>query len=97
MSVADKTLRCRDCGTEFVFTAGEQAFFVEKGLMHDPQRCSVCRASRRRERLGQEPREMHPVVCASCGVETTVPFVPRYERPVYCSICFERTRGMAEA
>ncbi|MBQ9300647.1 MAG: zinc-ribbon domain containing protein, partial [Clostridia bacterium] len=26
----DKTLVCRDCGQEFVFTAGEQEFYAEK-------------------------------------------------------------------
>lgn len=92
MSFVDKSLRCRECGVDFVFTAGEQEFFAEKGLMNEPQRCPECRATRRRERLGREPREMHPVVCAACGAETTVPFVPRYERPVYCSPCFERVR-----
>ena len=97
MSFADKTLTCRECGREFAFTAGEQAFFVEKGLMNEPQRCPECRAVRRRERLGREPREMHPVVCAGCGTDTTVPFLPRYERPVYCTPCFERERVTAEA
>ena len=37
-------------------------------------------------------REMHPVVCAECGAETLVPFLPRGDRPVYCSPCFERVR-----
>ncbi|MDY4222620.1 MAG: zinc-ribbon domain containing protein, partial [Candidatus Faecousia sp.] len=26
----DKTLKCKDCGNEFVFTAGEQAFYAER-------------------------------------------------------------------
>jgi CxxC-x17-CxxC domain-containing protein len=97
VSFVDKNLKCRECGVDFVFTEGEQAFFAEKGLMHEPQRCPECRAVRRRERSGREPREMHPVICASCGVETTVPFVPRYDRPVYCSACFERERVAAQA
>ena len=29
--MADKTLTCRDCGSEFIFTEGEQAFYAEKG------------------------------------------------------------------
>lgn len=37
-------------------------------------------------------RVQHPVQCASCGKETTVPFVPKYDRPVYCSECFEQQR-----
>ena len=97
MTFADKGLSCRECSVDFIFTAGEQAFFAEKGLMNEPQRCPECRATRRRERLGREPREMHAVVCAACGVQTTVPFLPRYDRPVYCSTCFERVRVGAEA
>ena len=96
MNFLDKSLKCRECEIDFIFTAGEQAFFAEKGLMNDPQRCPECRAVRRRERLGREPREMHEVVCAACGVNTTVPFLPRYDRPVYCSTCFERVRVGAE-
>ena len=30
--MADKTLTCKDCGAEFVFTEGEQAFYAEKDL-----------------------------------------------------------------
>ena len=28
----DKTLTCKECGKEFVFSADEQAFFAEKGF-----------------------------------------------------------------
>lgn len=93
MSFADKTLQCRDCAQDFVFTVGEQEFFAEKGLMNEPQRCPACRAARRRERSGRDPREMHTVICAQCGAEATVPFVPRNDRPVYCSSCFDQIRG----
>ena len=30
--MTDKTLVCRDCGSEFVFTTGEQEFYKEKGF-----------------------------------------------------------------
>ena len=94
MNFADRTLKCRECGVDFVFTAGEQAFFAEKGLMNDPQRCPSCRANRRRERTGVGVvREMHAVVCAQCGTNTTVPFLPRLDRPVYCSSCFDQVRA----
>ncbi|TMD01486.1 MAG: hypothetical protein E6J03_10860, partial [Chloroflexi bacterium] len=33
-------------------------------------------------------REMHEVVCAGCGGIAKVPFLPRGDRPVYCSDCF---------
>ena len=29
----DKTLVCKECGEEFVFTAREQEFYAEKGFM----------------------------------------------------------------
>ncbi|MHB8172073.1 MAG: zinc-ribbon domain containing protein [Thermincolia bacterium] len=79
----DKNFNCKDCGGEFVFTAGEQEFYAEKGFENEPQRCKPCRDGRKR---GQ--KEMHPAVCASCGIETQVPFAPRGDRPVYCRDCF---------
>ena len=32
----DKTLVCKECGNEFVFTAGEQEFYAEKGFTNEP-------------------------------------------------------------
>ena len=48
--MADKTLNCKDCGAEFVFTEGEQAFYAEKGLTNEPVRCPDCRRSRKQQR-----------------------------------------------
>ena len=39
----DKTLVCQDCGKEFIFTEGEQAFYKEKGFDNEPKRCVECR------------------------------------------------------
>lgn len=101
MDFTDKTLVCRDCGNSFVFTAGEQGFYLEKGLLNEPQRCPDCRANRRRERTtGSGPnggRESSTITCASCGREATVPFVPRLDRPVYCADCFANQRTTAGA
>src|SRR6476660_7780110 len=47
MSYADRTLTCRDCGTEFVFTAGEQEFSAQKGFTNEPTRCQSCRQTRK--------------------------------------------------
>ncbi len=87
----DKVIKCRDCGAEFLFSVGEQEFFSEKGFQHEPTRCRDCRSKKRQE-VGAT-RELHTVVCASCGVETQVPFKPRLDRPVYCRECFERERA----
>lgn len=45
--MADKTLKCKDCGADFVFTEGEQAFYAEKGLTNEPQRCKECRQAKK--------------------------------------------------
>ena len=92
----DKNIVCKDCGEPFVFTAGEQGFYLEKGLLNEPQRCPICREQRRHERE-EAARTGSTVVCADCGQETTVPFVPRLNRPVYCGSCFQRTRSGAVA
>jgi CxxC-x17-CxxC domain-containing protein len=52
MSFQDKTLTCRDCGNQFVFTAGEQEFYQSRGLMNEPGRCPECRAARKSQRGG---------------------------------------------
>jgi hypothetical protein len=48
--MADKTLTCKDCGAEFVFTESEQAFYKEKGFENEPQRCADCRKARKMQR-----------------------------------------------
>ena len=99
MSFDDKTLNCRECGNDFVFTAGEQEFYQQKGLMNQPGRCPSCRNARRASSGGagnrseRAPREMHTVICAECGSETQVPFLPKNDRPVYCSTCYDRVRA----
>ena len=94
MTLADKTLTCVECGSVFTFTSGEQEFFASKGYTNEPKRCPSCREARKSQQRGYSSgmREMHPAVCAECGVETTVPFRPRGDRPVYCSDCFSKMR-----
>lgn len=45
--MADKTLVCKDCGKEFVFTEGEQQFYAEKGFTNEPTRCKECRSAKK--------------------------------------------------
>ena len=63
----DKTIVCKDCGREFVFSASEQEFYAEKGFENEPQRCRDCRNARKAQR-GQAPtRQMFDATCANCG------------------------------
>ncbi|MDD2213338.1 cytochrome C551 [Oscillospiraceae bacterium HV4-5-C5C] len=50
----DRTIVCKDCGAEFVFTEGEQAFYKEKGFENDPVRCPDCRRARKNARRSQQ-------------------------------------------
>lgn len=88
----DKTLVCRDCEQEFVFTTGEQEFFAEKGFQNEPTRCPDCRKARKTRSSNGEPREMFETVCAECGAPTRVPFIPKSDRPIFCSDCFAARR-----
>lgn len=47
--MADKTIKCKDCGAEFVFSENEQAFYKEKGFDNEPQRCPTCRAAKKQQ------------------------------------------------
>ena len=85
-----ETLVCKECGNEFVFTAGEQAFYKEKGFQNKPKSCKACRDARKN--ADKAPREYFTTVCAECGGEAKVTFQPSSDRPVYCSECFEKRR-----
>ncbi len=110
MPYLDRTLTCRECGEGFTFTAGEQAFYAARGLVHEPARCPSCRSARKAASAsgegfvrygssasfgGRTPRQMHPVACSRCGQMTEVPFQPRSGRPVYCSDCFALVNASA--
>ena len=86
----DKTIVCKDCGREFVFSASEQEFYAEKGFTNEPQRCRDCRAKFKASRGEGGARQMFDATCANCGNPCKVPFEPRNDRPVYCSDCFSR-------
>ena len=87
----DKTIVCKECGEEFIFSAGEQAFYEERGFQNEPQRCKACRD--KRKNAAHSPREFFAAVCANCGKEARVPFQPKSDRPVYCSECFAKMKG----
>jgi CxxC-x17-CxxC domain-containing protein len=37
--------------------------------------------------------QRYNTVCAACGSETQVPFIPRGDKPVYCRECFNARKG----
>jgi CxxC-x17-CxxC domain-containing protein len=98
MEYHDKVLKCAECGAEFVFTAGEQMFFADKGFKNEPKRCKACKANRAQgngTNSGGVQRVETKTVCSQCGKETTVPFKPTQGRPVYCRECFQQRRSIS--
>ena len=105
MEFQDKTLKCVDCGADFVFTAGEQLFFHDKQFKNEPKRCKPCK-SKRAASLGASGasgggggnscnKVETRTTCSGCGKETTVPFKPTQGRPVFCRECFQQRRTSA--
>jgi CxxC-x17-CxxC domain-containing protein len=95
----DKVLVCVDCGKEFIWTAGEQEFYAERGFQNEPKRCPDCRKNRKSQRNGgaNGERVMYDAVCARCGKPCKVPFQPSGDRPVYCSECFAEMKADRDA
>lgn len=89
----DKVLKCRDCGADFLFTAGERAFYAEQGFMTEPVRCRPCRAKRKRFDRSKRNITLYEIVCAKCGEVVTVPIMPSPERPAYCGDCYRKIIG----
>ncbi len=102
MEFIDRILKCSDCSSDFIFTAGEQLFFFDRQFKNDPKRCKLCKA--KRSGLGRVDdtaaalplsRTETRTVCSACGVQTTVPFRPTQGRPVFCRSCYQLKRVSA--
>lgn len=101
MEFVDRLLTCVDCGGQFVFTAGEQLFFLDKQFKNDPKRCKPCKSRRSAAASGANPGNLAAAgisrvetrtQCSECGISTTVPFKPTQGRPVLCRQCFKDKR-----
>jgi CxxC-x17-CxxC domain-containing protein len=101
--LSDTPIACIDCREDFIWTAGEQAFFLEKNLLNPPKRCKDCKRAKNRRlaaiEMAQATGKPHKIEvnaeCAQCGEKTTVPFYPSQGRPVYCRTCFDANKGKA--
>jgi CxxC-x17-CxxC domain-containing protein len=87
-----KNIICIECKTNFVFSAGEQGFFLSRGLSNEPKRCPHCRVLMRMRREGKPVDVVTQVNCIICGDKTTVPFLPRDQKKILCATCY-KARG----
>ena len=100
MEFQDKVLKCIDCGSDFIFTAGEQLFFHDKQFKNEPKRCKTCK-TKRVAVLGAPPAPGQSLSLHQgrdsghlLGMRktNTVPFRPTQGRPVFCRECFQSRR-----
>ncbi len=96
----NRQLACQSCGGEFTFTSEEQEFYESKGFQ-EPKKCKPCRDAAKQSRggggygrgggggYGRAPRQLYDATCASCGIQTQVPFQPNGSKPVYCRDCYQ--------
>jgi CxxC-x17-CxxC domain-containing protein len=80
---SDKTLTCRDCGTQFVFTAREQEFYAEKGFTNEPGRCASCRAAYKARRNAAGGGSSY----SSSGTSSFSSGYDRPQRQMYPAVC----------
>jgi CxxC-x17-CxxC domain-containing protein len=94
--MSDRSLTCRDCGQEFVFTLGEQEFYQQRGFS-EPQRCPNCRQARKTQRNGNSAGGGYSSGGYSSGggggfgSDSGYNSAPRQLYPATCSECGQQT------
>ena len=48
----DKTLKCIECGADFIYAASEQELHASLGYQNEPKRCNPCRDAKRQRKGG---------------------------------------------
>lgn len=74
----DKTLVCKDCESEFVFTANEQEFYAEKGFVNEPQRCKTCRDAKKAAVKATRELNETPSTCELSDKKQKKTILPKY-------------------
>ena len=62
----DKTINYKDCGRDFIFTAG-RGIYAEKAFKNEPVRCKDCQGSRKSVNQGKCIQQYVMIVDAKQG------------------------------
>ena len=85
------TVTCADCGNEcqvpFVPTTDKPVYCNDCFRQNKPQDDRGSRYSR-----DDRGSERFSAKCDNCGDDCDLPFKPKFDRPVYCSECFAKTK-----
>ena len=66
----DKTVSCKSCGKEFIFTVEQQEFYIKNNLPGVPSRCPDCRNAAKNQALQEairNPSKRTTYTCRQCG------------------------------
>ena len=86
---------CRDTcqATLYNYCLAQGGHHVEQAHVRVMEDCiQICQTAADFMTRGSD---LHAAVCAECGGQALVPFLPRNDRPVYCSNCFDKVRARA--
>jgi len=86
---------CRKCHSEFGISPSRARFAAEKNFFCPPLYCESCFAELLKQ-LWEVPGERRHVVCAGCGKDTRLHFVPNQEKPAYCGECYQEILKRAD-
>jgi hypothetical protein len=80
---SDLTIKCKQCGKDFIFSEDEQTFYKTRGFSA-PQRCKNCRSKQRQSstvcaECGDSFVEGAPVYCAACLINQKLSRAPAPE------------------
>jgi hypothetical protein len=80
LEYSDLTIKCKQCGKDFIFSEDEQTFYKTRGFSA-PQRCKNCRSKQRQSNAvcaecGSSFVEGAPVYCAACMINQKLARVP---------------------
>lgn len=86
----DRILKCGECNQDFVFTAGEQEFYAQRGFSQDPKRCKNCREqrkSRSRPDSGASPRRSSGPIVENRSFPVEARGGTRAPREMFDAVC----------
>jgi len=86
----DKEIQCKECGTAFMWTGGEQEFFASKGLVNMPSRCPICR---KKAEVKHDYATNFDIECKKCHKKSKSPFNPDDPENVLCQECFDKQKS----
>ena len=83
---------CSNCGVSHELPANRQNFLQERGCDQPPMFCDSCFTSRLKD-IWEIPGEKRVAICASCGCEAKLQFVPCQDKPVFCAACYQKNKS----